>query len=207
MTKNKCSHEENRKKVCAPCGKKIVFGKKNPNEFLINANSENLIKKFINSDFNINNSKFPLSICKTCHVTMLDYEKGVYKRPIQDFPNYVDLVLSKETRSMKNTCNCYICMTARFKGHAKNTKGRGKKRNIKNVIDISNGLYGHVLLQSNQSSDLKVINNTDPAQVSICNKCFQAVGRGIDHPCKNAKENILKLVEKLPENNKEQLLQ
>lgn len=31
----KCTHEENRRKVCAICGRKICFKNKNPDSFMI----------------------------------------------------------------------------------------------------------------------------------------------------------------------------
>lgn len=64
---HKLSHEENRRKVCAPCGKKIVFGDKKPNFFQITENQAKLIRKFINKQFDISNPKFPFSICGSCH--------------------------------------------------------------------------------------------------------------------------------------------
>ena len=205
MNRNKCSHYENRKKICAPCGKKISFGKIDPNKFLINKKTENLIKKFIKNDFNIEDSKFPLSICRTCYLTLLDCEKGLDNRPLQDFPNYEDILLPKETRFFKNTCNCFICITARFKGHIKTMKGKGHKRNLKKVILKSNGLYGNGSLQPDQRIDSKVTNEKRTCQLPICNKCFQIVGKGIFHPCNNAKENLMKLVEMLPESNQQQI--
>ena len=54
-TRTKNCHSENRRKVCGPCGKKIVFGKANPNKFFITAKIESLIKRFINIDFDVQN--------------------------------------------------------------------------------------------------------------------------------------------------------
>ena len=99
-----------------------------------------------------------------------------FKRPLQDFPNYEDLILPKGTRTMKDTWNCYICITSWFNGHVKIIKGKGKKkRNIKNVIDASNELYGHLSLQPDQSSDSKVFNSSEIAKMCICNKCFLVI--------------------------------
>jgi hypothetical protein len=42
--KFKCTHEENRKKVCATCEGKIIFGKSSVSKFLITENINNLIK-------------------------------------------------------------------------------------------------------------------------------------------------------------------
>ena len=88
---NKCSHQENRTKVCCHCGKKIVFQKIDPKKFLITTHIENLIKKFISDEFDSSDERFPLSICRTCYLTLLDAEKGVLKRPMPPLPNYKDI--------------------------------------------------------------------------------------------------------------------
>ena len=36
-------HNDNRKEVCGPCGKKIVFGTEKLEKFLINKNTEDVI--------------------------------------------------------------------------------------------------------------------------------------------------------------------
>ena len=99
---HKCSHEENRRKVCAPCGQKIYFGNIKQEKFFINTKSENLIRKYINKNFNIAEEKFPTSICRTCYLTLLDHEKGGFKRSLQTMPNYKDLKLPKDTRQKTN---------------------------------------------------------------------------------------------------------
>lgn len=203
---DKCSHGENRSKVCAPCGKKIIFGKVDkPSSFLINDHIETLIEKFLLADFDVSNDKFPVSVCKTCRITLLDAEKGIFNRPFQNMPNYKDLVLPRDTRVGKYTCNCYICLRARFKGHQKAIVGRGKKRSLDNTINKSNGLY-----RSSTTEQLPVSSvETDTSKVStikLCNKCFQVIGKGKSHICKNAKENVIQIIEKLPEKNQEQIV-
>ena len=136
---HKCSHEENRGKVCAPCVKKIAFGNIKQEKFFINTKVEDLIGKYINKNFNIAEKNFPTSICRTCYLTLL--EKGDFKRSLQTIPNYEDLKLPKDTRQKTNACNCYVCLKARFKGHIKTEKGRGHTRNIPNQTTTTNGLY------------------------------------------------------------------
>lgn len=114
-----CSHDENRRKVCGPCGTKISFGKKKPNKFLINEKYETLIKKFINKDYDLNNEKYPLSICRTCYHTLFDASNNIFTRPFPDMPDYNSLVLPKSTRTSMDSCNCYVCLTGRYKGHEK----------------------------------------------------------------------------------------
>lgn len=66
----KYDHEENRIKVYAPYGRKIIFGNKKLNNFLISKRYENLIKIHISENFNISDTKFPKSICCTCRLTL-----------------------------------------------------------------------------------------------------------------------------------------
>lgn len=200
----KSSHEENRKKVCGPCGNKIVFGKTQPEKFLINGNIEMLIKKFVSKDFDLNDDRFPLSICGSCRLTVLEFEKEIYKRQLQTMPNYHDLILSKNTRSKEGVCNCYICSTATFKGHTKLKKGRGHFREINNVINVSSG--SNVFLQSNEQEQKSIETiQRNSNSIKVCRTCFQEIGKGIYHDCKNRRENIIKLIENVPEKSQEQL--
>ena len=109
MPNSACDHERNRQKVCAPCGKKIIFGKKK-SENRINEKSESLIKKFLNKDFSVQNEVFPTGICSTCRVTLQEYEKNTTKRTLPSMPNYSDIKLRKQTRSVNKNefCQCYI---------------------------------------------------------------------------------------------------
>lgn len=138
---HKCDHEENRRKVCAPCGRKIVFGKRKPESFLLTEKLQNLVKNFVNTNYDISDQRFPISICNTCRLALLDREKNNFKRHLQQMPNYEDLHLRKETRVNRDSCNCYICLTGRYFGHAKIDKGKGHVRNVSNAITTKNGLH------------------------------------------------------------------
>lgn len=131
---SKCTHEENRKKVCAPCGKKIVIHRKS--SFLINEDLEKLLKKFLLPDFHHTNEKYPLAICGSCRLTLQEYDKKIYKRQLPGMPNYTDIILRPNTRFLK-TYECYICLTARSPAHFKTQKGRGHFRDIVNKADTS----------------------------------------------------------------------
>ncbi|KAL7297468.1 hypothetical protein TKK_0009838 [Trichogramma kaykai] len=99
-------------------------------------------------------------------------------------PNYHDINLAKETRNM--SCNCYVCLTARFKGHTKVNKGKGHKRTFSAPkITKDNGLGGTM-------TNLRL-------------------GKGLPHNCKGAssttaRENVFDLVEKLPEKQQNQII-
>lgn len=201
---NKCSHDENRKKICAPCGRKIVFGKVKPENFVINNKIANLINKYSSTDFDLSNEKYPLSICRSCYLTLLDFEKEIYNRQIQIMPDYKNIVLPKETRSTKDTCNCYICSTATCFGHVNVKKGKGNFRELRTNIDVS-GQCKNSVKKVDEVSVLSENNKKSPDVIKVCSKCFQNVGKGINHECKNPKENLLKLVDKLPQKSKEQV--
>lgn len=197
------SHGENRKKVCGPCGRKIVYGKIKPEKFLISQSLENLIKKFISKDFDLNDEKYPSSICRSCYLALLDFEKEIFNRQLPNMPNYGELILGKEPLPNDSVCYCYICSTAKFKGHTKVEKSRGKFRDINEEIDISSSFQEqkkkseqHLLEKSSDFID----------SLTLCMKCFQEIGKGKIHSCKNIKEFAVKIVEKLPGKVQQQIV-
>ena len=70
MTKIKGSHKTNRDKVCAPCGSKIVFGRRKESEFAINDKLQELIQNHLIKSFDISDDKFPTKICGSCRLTL-----------------------------------------------------------------------------------------------------------------------------------------
>lgn len=206
MADHKCSHDENRKKVCAPCGKKITCGKKKLEYFLISERHLNLIKKYSNPDYNLCNSNFPVSICDSCRRTLNSYDNNDTTRPLPKMPNYEDVLLPKATRSTQDTCNCYICLTGRFKGHAKTITGRGAIRSLETVIDNSNGLNGASKIDK-LPCKLKI--KQEISTMNVCKICFQEVRRGKVHPCGSAsaaRDNCQQIVvSKLPQKQQEQV--
>lgn len=201
---HKLSHEENRTKVCAPCGKKIFFGDKKPTFFHISENHAKLIRKFINEQFDISNPKFPFSICGTCRVTLSEHDKCT--RPKPTMPNYEDIQLPKETRANNDTCNCYICITARYYGHPKAKLGRGLKRQASRNIGAVNGLYGASKIANLPTTEW--FNNAPKKSIHVCKECFHEIGKGKNHSCGSpakACKNILQLVQKLPDKQQEQV--
>lgn len=206
-----CDHEENRFKLCAPCGNKISFGGRRKSQFSITQKLADLIKKFINAQFDASNSRFPTSICVTCRHTITEWEKGDMQRPLPRMPNYEDIKLTKETRTRTTfDCNCFICLVARSKGHSKLVKGKGHVRQFNTIIDETCGLYGaassgQVSSASRGQVSTERGNAEKKTSMNICCDCFQQIGRGVRHSCgggpssSSARENVLSLVEKLPE--------
>lgn len=195
---NKCTHDDNRKKVCAPCGKKIVLSYKS--SVVINDNLEKLIQKFLWSHFNQNDKRYPLAICGSCRLTLREYDKEIYNRQLPSMPNYTDIILQGTARSLES-CNCYICLTARSSVHFKTQKGRGKFRNISNKIDTSKRSESPKV----ESSSLVIPSKKCQDQLHLCAKCLQQIGRGLRHECKTSPDNLMKIIEKLPEKTQEQV--
>ena len=83
-------------------------------------------------------------------------------------------------------------------------KGKGHKRNLNNTIDTSTGLYG--------SSKVDKLSSTITERPSIshttqlCNICYKKTGKGKQHKCRHSTKNVIKIIEKLPKNNQEQIV-
>ena len=163
------------------------------------------MKRFIKIDFNLLNSKYPLSICTTCRLILCDHEKGTTLRALPQMPNYQDLNLPSEITS----CNCYICITAKDFVREKKEKGQGYKRKINTKIDY--GLNGASPTKriSIHKINKKKYNNS---YLKMCPKCLQIIGKGKNHSCSRrgsktkAMKNLKKvIVENLPCQNQEQL--
>ena len=72
------THEENRKVVCCVCGKKPKsYGSKKPIS-VVSPKQEELVRKFVFKDYNVDNSDFPTGLCLPCNTTLLAFEKVVY---------------------------------------------------------------------------------------------------------------------------------
>ena len=75
--------------MVATCGQKIPFVNIKQEKFFFNKCFEIFTRKYINKNFNIDEEKFPRSICRTCYSTILDNEK----RSLPTVPNYENLKL------------------------------------------------------------------------------------------------------------------
>ncbi|CAH0560139.1 unnamed protein product [Brassicogethes aeneus] len=215
---HRCDHNENRKKICAPCGRKISLGSKMLEHFRITDHHELLIKQFINANFDLSNPKFPSGICVTCRQILQEHERGIVRRSVKNMPNYEDICLPKETRNTpisKSFCNCYICLTGRHQGHI-NIK---KKLPVCKTLDLSikitpnNGMYGSQNSSITQIPKKETMKPIDQKTLTICQVCYQEVGKGKNHPCirdssnnkAQARQNVQELASALPKKQQEQL--
>ena len=79
MPNEKLNHDANRRKVCAPCGKKTVFEIKMKEYFVLYSRYFSLVKEFVKTNYSMVDKKFPIGLCTTCHFKMYDYETDIFK--------------------------------------------------------------------------------------------------------------------------------
>lgn len=217
--RSRCSHEENRYKVCATCGQKIVVGRKKLKDFHVSSKISGLIKKHVNDNFCLTSPQYPASTCTTCSLTLYEWEKDIKKRPALTMPNYEDITLPRKTTALdKVECLCYICMTARSLAHRKSITGRGHTRKPIKRLEPHDGIHG---LLPKTMEDLKINSGsvlipTKKAQMKknalkICKDCFQELAKGKRHPCVSRKknvptDNVVQILNKLTEKKKLQVV-
>lgn len=205
-----CSHYQNRKNVCAACGKKIVVcGSKSLSAYLITEIQAGLIKTFLCQEFDSNNDNYPLSICVTCRLTLYDHEDGKTSRRLPSMRNYGDLILLKEIRNQSKNCNCYICLTGRATVHKNIKKSRGLKRKFEDKIVVGINAASDVTSLPEANNQNHLLMEKRAKVHKLCNNCSQKIGKGIPHKCGSSTKtmnNILATVlEKLPETQQDQL--
>lgn len=171
--------------MCAPCGRKIVFGSLNPKKFEINEDSEKLKIKDFYPSYDSSNPAFPLCICTTCRLTLQEHNNNKTKRPIPVMPDYNKILLQHVTRKSNTVeCSCYICLKARSKVHTKVVKGRGHTRSEPLDITKDNGLYAALPQKKsheNSQNFNKSVSNDNV--IKICKKCLAKVSKGYQHNC------------------------
>lgn len=203
------SHDKNRNKVCATCGQKIVTGSKNLSRFKINEKTEDMIKKFSNAQFDMNDRRFPVAICSSCQTSLYQKAKGIHERHLPTMPNYQEIDLPVCTRSNDNDCLCFVCITASYKGHPKISVGKGHKKQPIQIVKASNGLLGVKENSEATNSTRKHEKKSDnSSSATICKLCLQEIGRGIPHDCNpsSCHKNILKSIENLPQKQKDNII-
>lgn len=106
-----CDHEENRLKLCAPCGRKIKCDNRKLKYFRITEKCEKSIQNFINPNFSTGNSKYPLSVCVNCRKILAEHDNNNFQRPFKTMPNYEDSVLPRKTRASNEKIDLYVIAT------------------------------------------------------------------------------------------------
>lgn len=202
------THQENRLKVCGPCGKKICLGQKKYSNFRLTETHEDLIKKLISDTYNLKDERFPLSICALCRIVLVQHGNKNCKRPLPKMPNYENILLPKATRMNSEStvghsiCNCYICLTGKAKSH-NIIKGR---KDVSTIISSSNGLYGSK--NSTVTTLPKIEKSVKSNTIKICTMCRGEIHKGKKHNnCSTrdhvARKNVTKIVDKLPAKQQE----
>ena len=192
--KIKLNHDQNRKKVCAPCGKKLTV--KGIRE--VCDREIELIQKHINPNYNKDNPVFPTGYCGTCRSKLSRAEKNNDNINLPML-NYEDINLVKSLRSNQSidTCNCNIYLTA-------TSKAKNKRVSI-DKIDESTGLFG--------ASSINKLPDKEPEKkkrtsLTICVDCKQEIGKGIGHTCSipTSSSNVVQHVMTLPNTQQEQVI-
>jgi len=189
----KADHEMSRAKVCSLCGcRSSQIRKVTPSICL-------LVKEHVNGNYDISDPHYPTGICNTCRVVLSKYAKGDRSRPLPEMPSYENITLLKDLRYKDDeTCNCFICITARSTAISKGpVGGRGKKRSISPTIKTG-------LVAAQRAVSVPKIRKEPTGhdcKVRICSKCHAQIGRGIKHQCKiaNTASNILNSIESMPD--------
>ena len=74
---SKCDHEDNREKICGPCGYKIMVPKKKTlSSFKISNKCLDQIKRLLSPEYNVENPVYPKSICTNCRIHLSQVDKG-----------------------------------------------------------------------------------------------------------------------------------
>lgn len=181
-------HEENRRKVCVVCGKKIVLGTKKINSFSITTVIEELIKRFVKNDFSTLDPRFPSSICISCRFALQERDQGNFTRQLVSvMPTFLNIILKKETRGTGPNllCDCLLCATAKSNKHPRIVKGRPKKPDICPVINNSDTLHGFshsIVTNEHKVNDLNYKNESVDF-IKLCQKCLGKLEKGISHSC------------------------
>ena len=188
-------HDENRKKVCGPCGRKLTVKSIQP----LGKHHPALIVKFLNPNYDINDPRYPIGICHACRKKLDEAGKTGEIKNKPDMLNYEDIILPKPTRNYdpaSTLCNCNICLHARDK--SKN------KRMSTDTIDESNGRYANSDISNLPAKDVV----KKKRSLTICTECKQEIGPGLQHSCSIAQSsvNIVDHVLTLPDKQQEQVI-
>ena len=129
------------------------------------------------------------------------------KHLLQQFINYKDIVLPRDTRqkAVPSKCSCYICLV----GSDKTRKPTYQKNKIEGKIVKGKGLFG--LSSKNKIGSLKSFHNhynREEKRITICAKCKQELGKGKRHRCDSSStyKNLLNFVSELPKKNRDQIV-
>ena len=195
-TKPKCAlgHEDNRKRVCAPCGKKITVKQIKS----ISPKNVELIVRYINADYDIANPCYPTGLCETCRKYLQTADKTGDISKLPKMLNYEDMVLLRVTRADNTTCSCNICLTA--KSH------RINKRINSDCIERETGLVASNYIDKLPNKEVvKKMKTT----INICKKCKQEVGPGKTHSTRctdaQASGNLVEQIKTTPIKQQEQV--
>lgn len=153
------THEECRRAVCVICMDKSKTMR------IVSRNVEEIVQKHFVPNINRNDVNFPLAICGTCRLAIIDIQKtNNVNRNIKLFDYNNIKKVRVQTRNI-DCCDCTICKIARSK--ATNISKLGSSK-------VPRGRPRTLMRR---------------AKLIICSKCLNTIKRGYRHSCKN-KERV-----------------
>ena len=106
----------------------IICFNKGQNVISISKNVHRMIHEYAIDGYSDDDDRLPSGICGTCRLTLSEYSKGVFKRPLTKY-DHSTVAIRYETRSqVEKICQCVVCEIARGKstdgGTSKAKRGR-----------------------------------------------------------------------------------
>lgn len=90
--KNVNTDEQNKHKVSASYGKKIIFGAGKREKFQLNKKLCGFVKKFITKSYSMHDERCPLGICSTGQTILYEHEKEIPLRSLPVIFNYEEIL-------------------------------------------------------------------------------------------------------------------
>ena len=76
-SKHARTHDESRKAVCCVCGKKPKTFQTRKPITVVNDKQSSSVRKFVFSEYNVNNPQHPTALCLPCNTALVAYEKVI----------------------------------------------------------------------------------------------------------------------------------
>ena len=117
------SHSENRSLVC------IICFNKGKNVISISEEVHRLINNHAIYGYSLDDERLPSGICGTCRLTLMEYDKGIFKRPLKLY-DHSKIAIRYQTRTQteRSKCTCVVCKISSGKsadgGTLKTKRGR-----------------------------------------------------------------------------------
>ncbi|KAK6178471.1 hypothetical protein SNE40_013257 [Patella caerulea] len=193
MPANAKTHEENRLKVCVVCftkGSRVVK--------VTGKNFRRIKEYFLENYDPTEDVRLPAGICARCEKLLLRIEKG--ESTVESLPQPYDFskvapVVARTRADPSRLCACELCLVARSNPF---TLGVGKGYSA--LVKPQRGRPNEPKPSTSASSEDVL---PSPGPMVICKRCWQPIGRGIQHPnpctVKDAQQNLVANLKLVPQ--------